>query len=118
MIPIRAVSAGMLTRATIYARYSSDRQRDASREDQVRVCQGPRRPGGLDGHHLFRRPAISGASLIRKGLQDLIAEAMAGRIEIVLTEALDRLNRDQADVATIYKQLSFAGVRIITLSEG
>ncbi|WP_304621079.1 recombinase family protein [Paracoccus sediminilitoris] len=72
----------------------------------------------------FSDRAISGASLIRKGLQDLIAEAMAGRIEIVLTEALDRLNRlnrlnrDQADVATIYKQLSFAGVRIITLSEG
>ena len=66
----------------------------------------------------FGDRAISGASLIRKGLQDLIAEAMAGRIEIVLTEALDRLNRDQADVATIYKQLSFAGVRIITLSEG
>ena len=36
----------------------------------------------------------------------------------MLTEALDRLSRDQADVATIYKQLSFAGVRIITPAEG
>lgn len=37
---------------------------------------------------------------------------------MVVTEALDRLSRDQADVAAIYKRLSFAGVRILTLSDG
>ena len=31
---------------------------------------------------------------------------------------LDRLSRDQEDVAGLYKRLSFAGVKIITLSEG
>ncbi|MFW8637491.1 recombinase family protein [Cribrihabitans pelagius] len=31
---------------------------------------------------------------------------------------LDRLSRDQADVAAIYKRLSFTGVRIVTLAEG
>lgn len=108
----------MMTRAAIYARYSSDRQRDASLEDQVRVCQDRADREGWTITTSFGDRAISGASLLRKGLQDLIAEAMAGRIEIVLTEALDRLSRDQADVATIYKQLSFAGVRIITLAEG
>jgi len=33
-------------------------------------------------------------------------------------EALDRLSRDQADVAALYKRLSFSGVRIVTLAEG
>lgn len=56
--------------------------------------------------------------MLRAGLQGLVAESMAGRIDVVVTEALDRLSRDQDDVATIYKQLSFAGVRIITLAEG
>lgn len=33
-------------------------------------------------------------------------------------EALDRLSRDQEDVAALYKRLSFAGIRIFTLAEG
>ncbi|MEM7530529.1 MAG: recombinase family protein [Pseudomonadota bacterium] len=35
-----------------------------------------------------------------------------------MREALDRLSRDQEDIAAIYKRLSFAGIRIVTLSEG
>ncbi len=33
-------------------------------------------------------------------------------------EALDRVSRDQADMATLYKHLCFAGVMIVTLAEG
>ena len=36
----------------------------------------------------------------------------------MLAEALDRISRDQADTATIYKILAFHGVSIVTLSEG
>ena len=36
----------------------------------------------------------------------------------MLAEALDRISRDQADVATFFKHLKFAGVPIITLAEG
>jgi site-specific DNA recombinase len=35
-----------------------------------------------------------------------------------VAEALDRLTRDQADTATLYKQLTFVGIKIITLAEG
>lgn len=35
-----------------------------------------------------------------------------------MSEALDRLSRDQADIASLYKQLSYLGVRLFTLSEG
>ncbi|WP_236774324.1 recombinase family protein [Agrobacterium tumefaciens] len=61
---------------------------------------------------------VSGASLIRSGIQSLLADAQAGRFDMVLCEALDRLSRDQEDVAGVFKRLSFAGVRIFTLSEG
>jgi len=37
---------------------------------------------------------------------------------MVLAEALDRVSRDQADVATLFKHLKFAGLAIVTLSEG
>jgi site-specific DNA recombinase len=36
----------------------------------------------------------------------------------VVAEALDRLSRDQEHVAALFKQLSFAGVKIVTLAEG
>jgi DNA invertase Pin-like site-specific DNA recombinase len=36
----------------------------------------------------------------------------------VLAEALDRVSRDQADVATLFKHLRFASVQIVTLAEG
>ena len=36
----------------------------------------------------------------------------------MVAEALDRVSRDQADVATLYKHLRFAGVMIFTLSAG
>ena len=35
-----------------------------------------------------------------------------------MAEALDRLSRDQEDVAALYKQLSFSGIKLITLAEG
>src|SRR3546814_13290863 len=54
----------------------------------------------------------------RPGIQAVLQEAQAGKFDIVLAEALDRVSRDQADVAILYKHRKFAGVRIVTLAEG
>jgi DNA invertase Pin-like site-specific DNA recombinase len=62
--------------------------------------------------------AISGASLIRPGIQELMHDAHSGRFNLVLAEAMDRLSCDQEDVAAVYKRLMFDGVKIVTLSEG
>jgi DNA invertase Pin-like site-specific DNA recombinase len=93
-------------------------QRDASIEDQERLCRERAAREGWTVAACFSDRALSGASLLRPGLQSLLEAASAGRIEIVIAEALDRLSRDQADIATLYKRLSFEGVRIVTLSEG
>lgn len=47
----------------------------------------------------------------------LLQDAQAGQFDMVLAEALDRISRDQADVATLFKHLKFAGVPIVTLAE-
>jgi site-specific DNA recombinase len=107
-----------MTQAAIYARYSSDRQSDASIEDQVRLCEECAIHDGHQVAETYADRAVSGASMLRPGLQALMTDALAGRFTVVVAEALDRLSRDQADVAAIYKRLSFAGVRILTLSEG
>jgi DNA invertase Pin-like site-specific DNA recombinase len=36
----------------------------------------------------------------------------------VVAESLDRLSRNQADIATIYQLLTFHGVRLVTCEEG
>ena len=105
-------------RAAIYARYSSDHQRDASIEDQVRLCRDWLNDKGLHAIQTYADRAVSGATLLRAGIQALMEDCMAGRIDLVVAEALDRLSRDQADVAGVYKRLSFAGVQLFTLSEG
>src|SRR5215831_20028866 len=48
----------------------------------------------------------------------MLEDARAGRFEVLVAEALDRLSRDQENIAGLFKQLSFAGVTLITLSEG
>ena len=107
-----------MPRVAIYARYSSDNQRDASIEDQVAVCRRYAERQGWTVVDWYADRAISGASLLRAGIQSLMEDAGKGGFDIVFAEALDRLSRDQEDVAGIFKRLSFAGVKIVTLSEG
>jgi site-specific DNA recombinase len=107
-----------MTRVALYARYSSDSQRDASIEDQLRQCRERAAREGWTVAETYSDRAISGASLIRPGIQSLLADAQAGRFDMVLSEALDRISRDQEDVAGVFKRLRFAGVTIVTLSEG
>ncbi|GGB13394.1 resolvase [Brucella endophytica] len=105
-------------RAALYARYSSDNQRDASIEDQLRLCRARAEREGWTVLDSYTDRAISGASLLRPGVQELIADGLKRRFDVILTESLDRLSRDQEDIAGFYKRMRFASVQIITLSEG
>ncbi len=107
-----------MIRVALYARYSSENQRDASIEDQLRICREHAERQGWTVVDSYSDRAVSGASLIRPGIQELLQDAQRHRFEMVLAEALDRISRDQADVATVFKHLRFAGVQIVTLSEG
>jgi DNA invertase Pin-like site-specific DNA recombinase len=107
-----------MSRVALYARYSSDQQREASIEDQLRLCRIYAEKQGWVVAGTYHDRAVSGASLTRPGIQALLADALRGGLEVVLAEALDRISRDQEDVAGIFKRMAFAGVKIITLSEG
>ena len=62
---------------------------------------------------------MSGADRLRPGYQKLLEDARAGEFDVVVAEALDRLSRDQEDVAGA---LQAAALRrratIVTLTEG
>jgi DNA invertase Pin-like site-specific DNA recombinase len=56
---------------------------------------------------------MAGAEVMRLGFQAFMAAALRKEFDIVLSEALDRLSRDQED--TVFKWLTFAGVNIVTV---
>lgn len=108
-----------MTRAAIYARYSSDLQSAASIDDQVRLCRERATALGHDVVEVFSDYAISASNLrTRPGMMALMGAARSGQFDVVIAEALDRISRDQEDVAAIYKRLSHADVKLITLTEG
>ncbi|WP_338045769.1 recombinase family protein [Parasedimentitalea marina] len=107
-----------MTKVAIYARYSSDLQSQASIEDQIRLCEERAQANGHTVVQCYTDHATSGASLMRPGIQMLMQDAAAGDFSIVMSEALDRISRDQEDIAAVLKRLSFAGIQICTLSEG
>jgi DNA invertase Pin-like site-specific DNA recombinase len=108
-----------MTRVALYARYSDDKQSANSIEDQFRICRMHADKQGWKIVETYSDAAISGSTVIfRPGVQALIRDALAGKFEMVLAEALDRLSRDQEDIAAAFKRLRFAGVPIVTLSEG
>lgn len=106
-------------RVALYARYSSDNQRDASITDQLRMCRLRAEKEGWTVVEEYTDHSISGASMIqRPGIQALVMDSTRGRFDMVLAEALDRISRDQEDIAGIYKRMRYADVRMFTLSEG
>jgi site-specific DNA recombinase len=102
----------------LYARYSSDNQRDASIADQLRICRAFAERQGWTIAEEYSDHAVSGATLLRPGFQSLMRDALNRRFDVVLAESLDRFSRDQEDTAGLFKRLTFAGVNIVTLAEG
>ncbi len=108
-----------MTRVALYARYSSDQQSASSIDDQFRICCEQAAREGWQVMGTYKDAAISGSSVtLRPGIQQLLQDAQSGHFTIILAEALDRVSRDQADVATLFKHLQFAGVTLVTLAEG
>ena len=106
-------------RAAIYARFSSDLQDARSITDQVALARKYADSRNFSLAGIYEDAAISGASVInRPGLQRLLSDASSRKVDVLVTESLDRLSRSQADIAALYERLTFLGVRIETLADG
>nr|BAM93337.1 putative recombinase [Sphingomonas sp. KSM1] len=107
-----------ITKAAIYARYSSKLQDSRSVDDQVRICRERAARESWEVVEVFADYAISGAVRDRPGLNALLEYVAAGEVDIILAEAIDRISRDQEDQAYIFKRVVHSGARLVTLSEG
>lgn len=84
-------------RVALYARYSSDNQRDASIEDQLRLCRIFVERQGWTIAREYSDHAISGATLLRQGFQSLLKDASQREFDVVLAECA-RPSHDAANV--------------------
>ena len=106
-------------RAVIYARYSTELQNQRSIDDQVALCREFAQKQGLIVREVYSDRAQTSASLVgREGILKLAEHARAGEFDVVLVESLDRISRDQEDLAGIHKRLSFAKVDILAVHDG
>lgn len=108
-----------MTRAAIYARYSTDRQSESSTADQLRVCRQYAADRGFTVTDEYLDEAISGAALgNRPGVLRMMEAAIAGKLECVLVVDLTRLARSQADLPKMIDRLVHRGVRVIGIQDG
>jgi site-specific DNA recombinase len=107
-----------MTRCALYARYSSTNQNDSSLEQQVRLMRDRATLEGWEVAEVYTDAAMSGSSMIRPGLQAMLAAAQDRRFDIVLSESIDRLSRDMEDIAHMHKRFRWLGIQLITLIEG
>jgi len=105
-------------RTAAYARYSTDMQREASLEDQLRNVRTYCAREGWPDPTVYSDAAISGARNDRPGFRMLLADASARRFDVLLVDDLQRLSRDKDDTGKAIKRLTFAGVRVIGVSDG
>jgi site-specific DNA recombinase len=105
--------------AALYARFSSDLQKDISIDDQNALCERYAAREGIKVVAKFSDRAKSGSSLFdRDQLLELMLAAKARKFDAIVVESLDRLSRDQADLAGLFKKLKFYGVDLLTVNEG
>ena len=108
-----------MTRVALYARYSSDKQKPSSIDDQFRDCRAEAARQGWTIVAEHADPELSGASMVtRPGLRSVLLGARDRLYDVVLAEDLDRISRDLADPAIFFREMNFAGVQIVTLSDG
>lgn len=109
----------LMPNVALYARYSTNLQNAQSIDDQFNLCRQFSERQGWKVVACYRDEAISGASIRgRDGITQLLDEARAGRFDILCAEALDRISRDQEDIAHVYKALRFRGIALHTVTEG
>lgn len=101
-----------------YARYSSDKQRDASLDDQLRNCAQYAQRQGWPDPIAYTDAAISGSRDDRPAYRRMLVDAGEHRFDVLLVDDLSRLSRDSVECTKVARRLSFHGVQLIGVSDG
>ena len=103
--------------AVIYARYSTDSQREESIEGQIRECTAYAEKNGFTvvKHYIDR--AVSAKTDNRPQFQQMIKDSERGIFDVIIVWKLDRFARNRYDSARYKTQLKRNGVKLVSATE-
>ncbi|MBQ9000281.1 MAG: recombinase family protein [Eggerthellaceae bacterium] len=104
-------------RVAVYARFSCDKQRDESIEDQVREAKRYCAERNYEIMKVYPDFAISGRSDDRPQFLQMIEDARIGAFDVVLVWKMDRFARNMQDQYYYEKLINDAGVRLESVKE-
>lgn len=105
-------------RAAIYARYSSDKQREESIADQVRKCSEYAAQRGWEIVATYADPDVSGEGVPRPDYERMQADALRGMLDVVIADTVARFDRQPSRVHHWWEQLKFRGIGMHTAAQG
>ena len=104
-------------KAVIYARYSSDNQREESIEGQIRECTAFAEKNGMTVLRHYIDRAFSAKTDNRPKFQRMIKDSKEKLFDVVLVWKLDRFARNRYDSAQYKTILKKNGVRVVSANE-
>lgn len=104
-------------KAVIYARYSSDNQREESIEGQIRECTAFAEKNGITilRHYIDR--AFSAKTDNRPEFQNMIKDSGKLLFDMIIVWKLDRFARNRYDSARYKTALKKNGVKVVSATE-
>ena len=104
--------------AMIYARTSgSGQSKDETIRGQVDACLGYCERSGITVSRILTDDGISGATLDRPGIQELLSLARSGDVSRVVVWRSDRFSRDTEDLLQCRRELEELGVEVLSVTE-
>jgi site-specific DNA recombinase len=111
-------------RCAIYTRKSTEHNLDLafnSLDAQREACEAYVKSQAHEGWRLllehFNDGGLSGASLERPALQQLLTEVREGRVEVIVVYKVDRLTRSLADFAKLVEIFDAHGVSFVSVTQ-
>ena len=104
-------------KAVIYARYSSDSQREESIEGQLRECAAFAEKNGITVLRHYIDRAYSAKTDNRPEFQSMIKDSGKRLFDIVIVWKLDRFARNRYDSARYKATLKKNGVKVVSATE-
>lgn len=101
-----------MQRAVIYARFSSDMQREESIDAQVRACKAYAKNKGYIVVDTYADEAKSGRDVTKRdAYNQMLADAMEDKFDVIIFHKIDRNSRNELNYFTFKDKLEKLGIR-------
>jgi len=111
-------------RCAIYTRVSTDEKLgqdfnslDAQREAAEAYVESQKAEGWVCLPDRYDDPGLSGATMERPALQQLLADVDEGRVDVIVVYKVDRLSRSLLDFSRIMERLDAQGVSFVSVTQ-